>query len=81
MPMHVLNLILKSKGMSFCVFKLAWSQFHDMPCSVAVSAHSPFNWKWLMFFFYVALECQFFFRSDFEVMNGHGIENKEVNSK
>jgi hypothetical protein len=29
----------------------------------------------------VAFECHSFFGSDFEVMNGHGIEKKEVNDK
>jgi hypothetical protein len=52
------------------------------PCSV----HSLFflcvSWKWLLFvLFCVAFECHGFFGSDFEVMNGHGIEKKEVNNK
>jgi hypothetical protein len=58
---------------------------HGMQCSMAVFIHSLFilcvSWKWSLFFFVCVLHSSVVgFGSDFEVINGHGIEKKEVNS-
>jgi hypothetical protein len=81
--MHVLILVLALKG-TFCVIQLACGALRCSRSSSArdssmtpCSAQSLFvlcvSWKWLLF---VVV-----FLSDFEVLNGHGIEKKEVIDK